>query len=117
VVIEKLEREQAVELEKLILVKNALDYKPELGDKIAKKNALSCGDIFINMDSELKGFFKEAQLEESGDIVFVTGNNKKVIFGSSENTSQKLGILKELLKDDIKYNIIDLSNFEIPVVN
>ncbi|MGM0365759.1 MAG: cell division protein FtsQ/DivIB [Actinomycetota bacterium] len=110
-------KEQTPEQEKIIVVKNALNHKPELGDKIAKRNALSCGDIYINMDSQLKELFKEARLEKSGDIVFVTEDNKKVIFGSRENIPQKIGILKELLKDDMKYNIIDLNNYEIPVVN
>ncbi len=117
VVLEKLEKERAAELDRLILVKNALNYKPELGDKIAKRNALSCGDIFINMDRELKALFKEARLEISGEIVFITRDNTEVIFGSSQHIPQKIGILKELLKDDVKYNRIDLNNYEIPVVN
>lgn len=117
VVLEKIGKERALQMDRICLVKNALTYSPEPGDKVAQKNALSCGDIFLAMDNDLKDYFKEARLEKTGEIVFIAHDNRKVVFGTSEDISQKLGILKELLREEITYTKIDLNNFEIPVIN
>ncbi|MCG9479366.1 MAG: FtsQ-type POTRA domain-containing protein [Actinomycetia bacterium] len=118
IVLEHFQNEKPEQHDNLILVTNALDFKPEIGDKVAKKNALSCGDIFMSMDNELKSIFRQAQLGDNfGEIVFITTEDKRIVFGSSDDTAQKLSILKELLKDDVNYNIIDLTNFENPVIN
>jgi len=117
-VLEFFQNERPEQYHNLILVTNALDFKPKIGDKVAKKNVLSCGEIYMSMDYELKGIFKKAQLGDNfGEIVFITTEGNRIVFGSSDNTAQKLSILKELLKDDVNYNIIDLTNFENPVIN
>ncbi|MGM0367143.1 MAG: cell division protein FtsQ/DivIB [Actinomycetota bacterium] len=116
VVIDKLAKEE-LEGYKKIVVKNVLNYHPNLGDKIAKKNVLSCGFIYQTMDMETRELFSEAIIEEGyGDIAFITGKGKRVIFGTSENVVQKITIFKEVLKDDIKFNIIDISNYRNPVI-
>ncbi len=116
VIIEKLDGEDMDNYNKII-VKNVLNYNPDLGDKIAKKNLLSCGYIYKSMDFETKQLFKEAILEGSlGEIAFITSESKKVIFGNSEDIVQKITVLKEILKDGINYIIIDISNYNNPVI-
>ncbi len=102
----------------LILVKNVVDHGANVGEKIAKKNALSCADIYRTMDSQIKSIIKEARIENNvpGDIVFETYNGEEIIFGSGDDVVKKIEILKQLLKEDTDYTIIDLRSTENPVV-
>jgi cell division protein FtsQ len=102
----------------LILVRDAFDYKLDPGEAIAAKNILSSGSIYDIMDEEVRALIKEAGIEENiaGDIFFVTYNNEKIIFGDSNEIIKKIEVLKLLLKQETKYNIIDLRNPENPVV-
>jgi cell division protein FtsQ len=102
----------------LILVRDAFDYKLDPGEAIAAKNILSSGSIYNIMDEEVRALFKEAGIEENiaGDIFFITYNNEKIIFGDSNEIIKKIEVLKLLLKQETKYNIIDLRNPENPVV-
>jgi cell division protein FtsQ len=103
----------------LILVRDAFDHKLDPGEAIAAKNILSSGSIYDIMDEEVRLLIKEAGIEENiaGDIFFVTYNNEKIIFGDSNEIIKKIEVLKLLLKQKTKYNIIDLRNPENPVVN
>ena len=102
----------------LTLVRDAFDYKLDPGEAIAAKNILSSGSIYDIMDEEVRALIKEAGIEENiaGDIFFVTYNNEKIIFGDSNEIIKKIEVLKLLLKQETKYNIIDLRNPENPVV-
>jgi cell division protein FtsQ len=102
----------------LILVKNAVSYRINIGEKIAKKNVLSCADIYKAMDSQMRSMIKEARIEDnvSGDIVFETYDGREIIFGSGNEVIKKIEILKQLLKEETDYTIIDLRSWENPVV-
>lgn len=102
----------------LILVRDAFDYKLDPGEAIAAKNILSCASIYNIMDEEVRALIKEAGIEENiaGDIFFITYNNEKIVFGDSNEIIKKIEVLKLLLKQETKYNIIDLRNPENPVV-
>jgi cell division protein FtsQ len=102
----------------LILVKNAVSYRINIGEKIAKKNVLSCADIYKAMDSQMRSLIKEARIEGnvSGDIVFETYDGTEIIFGSGSEVIKKIEILKQLLKEETDYTIIDLRSWENPVV-
>ncbi|MFC2144897.1 cell division protein FtsQ/DivIB [Actinomycetota bacterium] len=102
----------------LVLVRDAFDHKLDPGEAIAAKNILSTGSIYNVMDEETRTLIKEAGIEENiaGDIYFTTYNNEKIIFGDSNEIIKKIEVLKLLLKQETKYNIIDLRNPENPVV-
>jgi cell division septal protein FtsQ len=102
----------------LILVKNAVSYRINIGEKIAKKNVLSCADIYKAMDSQMRSMIKEARIEDdvSGDIVFETYDSREIIFGTGNEVIKKIEILKQLLKEETDYTIIDLRSWENPVV-
>lgn len=102
----------------LILIKNAVNYDVNVGEKIAKKNILSCVDIYKAFDSQLKSIIREARLEDniSGDIVFETNDGKEIIFGDSSDIVKKVEILKQLLKEETDYTIIDLRSPDSPVM-
>jgi hypothetical protein len=111
-----------VDYEKLILVKNGLNSYPEVGEKIAKKNILSCGDIYEALDLEIKNEIREAYIsDELGqDIVLVTNKGKQIIIGTSDKIVDKNAILRQVL-DQLKesgtyYSVIDLRNIENPVI-
>lgn len=118
VVLDKINEENSGNYEDLILVRNAVNYNITIGEKIAKKNVLSCVEIYKFFDSELKSMIKEAKLEDniSGDIVFCTNDKKEIIFGDSSDIAKKVEILKELLKEQPNYTIMDLRSPESPVV-
>ncbi len=117
VVLEKMDAQEAEKMQKLVLVKNALNYSPEPGDKVAIRNALSCGDIYGSMDNELRALFGQAELNQAGEIIFIAKDGRRVNFGDSVHLPQKISILRELLKDEAQYTTIDLKNYEIPVIN
>ncbi|MFA5015102.1 MAG: FtsQ-type POTRA domain-containing protein [Actinomycetota bacterium] len=102
----------------LLLIKNAVSYNVNVGEKIAKKNALSCIDIYKAFDREMKNTINEARLEDniSGDIVFETTDGKEIIFGDSSNTVKKIEILKQILEEEMDYNVIDIRSPESPVL-
>lgn len=121
VVLDKISEENLDSYKDLILVKNAVNYNITIGEKIAKKNVLSCVEIYKVFDSELKSIIKEARLENniSGDIVFHTNDGKEIIFGDSSYIAEKVEILKQLLKEEADYTIIDsidLRSPESPVI-
>lgn len=118
VVLEKIENENLYNYKDLILVRNAVDYSINVGEKIAKKNVLSCVEIYKVFDTELKNIIKEARLENniSGDIVFVTNNGKEIIFGDSSDIVKKVEVLKQLLNKETECNIIDLRSPDNPVI-
>lgn len=117
VVLDKIEKEDLDEYKDLILVRNVVNYSVNIGEKIAKKNALSCVDIYKAFDSQIKSMIKEARLEDniSGDIVFETYNGEEIIFGNSSEIVKKVENLKRLLKEEANYTIIDLRIPECPV--
>jgi len=123
VVLDRIEKEDLNEYEDLILVRNVVNYSVNIGEKIAKKNALSCVDIYKAFDSQIKSMIKEARLEDniSGDIVFKTYNGVEIIFGDSSEIVKKVEILKqknflnELLKEETN-SIIDLRSSDSPVI-
>jgi len=123
VVLDKIEKEDLNGYKDLIRVRNVVNYSVNIGDKIAKKNALSCVDIYKAFDSQIKSMIKEARLEDniSGDIVFKTYNGVEIIFGDSSEIVKKVEILKqknflnELLKEETN-SIIDLRSPDSPVI-
>jgi cell division protein FtsQ len=122
IILEELDVKENDKYPDLILVKNAIKYNPGIGEKIAKKNILSCGEIYRSLDIEVKKEIKEAMIDNNftEDIIFLTYNNKKVIFGDNSNIIEKNSILKKIMKqlseENAYYNIIDLSNIENPVI-
>lgn len=106
----------------LILVKNALKYNPVDGEKLAKKNIISCGFIYRILDLEVKKIIREAYIKDNfmEDIVFLTNNNKHIIFGTSDRISEKNAILRQVLdkvaEENIEYSVIDLSDIVNPTI-
>jgi cell division protein FtsQ len=106
----------------LIAVKNGLSYKPETGEKIAKKGMLACGDIYASFDENIRKIIKEAYLTESfpEDIVFLTFDGKQIIYGSSDGLAVKNEILDLVLnkieKENISYSAIDLRDTDNPLI-
>ncbi|MBN2073370.1 MAG: FtsQ-type POTRA domain-containing protein [Actinobacteria bacterium] len=117
-VLEKISSETAGLYEDLLLIRNVLKYGVEPGEKIAKKNLLSCATIYAAMDEEIRGKIKEAGIDDDcdGSIYFTTFEGQEIIFGDSEDIVKKIQILKELLKEKTSYNIIDIRSTENPVV-
>lgn len=102
----------------LLKVTGAVDHKLEEGDLIAKKNVLSCADIYRGFDESLKNIIKIAGIKDniSGDIYFITFEGMEIVFGDSSQVVKKIEVLKLLLKEDADYNIIDLRSPEKPVL-
>ena len=65
---------------------------------------------------------KQAKISDNiyGDIIFLTFDNKEIIFGSSEEIVQKCEVLKQIMKqlekEEYKYDTIDLRIIENPTV-
>ncbi|MBN1298292.1 MAG: FtsQ-type POTRA domain-containing protein [Actinobacteria bacterium] len=122
IVLEKIDAKDLKNYDNIITVKNALKYRPSTGEKIAKKNLLSCGLIYKILDLELKQDVKEAYISKDfeEDIVFLMINNKKIIFGTSDRIQEKNAILREVLDrlktQEITYSEIDISNVDNPVI-
>lgn len=118
VVLDKVEREDLAYYENLVLVRNAIDYSVDVGEKIARKNVLSCAEIYRNFDAGLKNMVREARVEDnfSGDIVFVMDDGKEIIFGDTSFLEEKVKTLKQFLKEETVCNIIDLRSPENPVL-
>jgi cell division protein FtsQ len=106
----------------ILTVRNAVDHFPEIGTKLAKKNVLSCANIYYSLDSTTKQRIEYGSIMDnvSGDIYFYTVDKKRIIFGNSEDLLKKnkilTKILEEIEKDNIKYNIIDLRITENPII-
>ncbi len=118
VVLDKINEGEIDSYGHLILVRNAVSYSVNIGEKIAKKNVLSCAEVYRVFDAGLKNMVKEARIEEnlSGDIVFETNDGKEIIFGDSSYAVEKIEALKQLLKEETNCNIIDLRSPENPVI-
>ncbi len=117
-VLEKIKPGDNEKYEDLLLVKNVAGQNIGIGEKIAKKNALSSAEIYRTMDAQVKELIKEARLDDNiyGDIIFITFGNKEIIFGNSEEIVKKIEVLKQLLKEESNYTIIDLRSPESPIV-
>jgi cell division protein FtsQ len=102
----------------LLKVSGAIDHGLDQGDTVAKKNVLSCADIYRGFDDGLKQIVKEAGIKDNihGDIFFKTHEGSEIIFGDSSQVIKKIEVLKLLLKEDTDYNIIDLRSPDNPVV-
>ena len=102
----------------LLKVSGAIGHRLEKGDTVAKKNVLSCADIYMVFDDSLKEIIKEAGIKDNvhGDIFFKTGEGLEIVFGDSSQVIKKIEVLKLLLKEDTDYNIIDLRSPDNPVV-
>jgi len=118
VILDEIDKKNLNNYKDLLLIKNAVSYNVSIGEKIAKRNALSCIDIYKAFDSEMKSIIKEARLEDniSGDIVFETNSGDEIIFGDSSDTVKKIEILKQILEDEMDYTVIDLRSWESPVI-
>jgi len=118
VILDKITEKNLNNYKDLLLIKNAVSYNVSIGEKIAKKNALSCIDIYKAFDSEMKSTINEARLEDniSGDIVFETIDGKEIIFGDSSETVKKIEALKQILEDETDYTVIDIRSWENPVL-
>lgn len=122
IVLEKINVKDSGNYDNIITVKDAIKYRPGEGEKIAKKNLLSCGIIYRSLDLELKGEIREAYIIENfaEDIVFLTLNDKKIIFGTSDRIEDKNAILRDVLEklenQGISYSEIDLRNVDNPLI-
>ncbi len=118
VILDRIDKKNLNNYKDLLLIKNAVSYNVNIGEKIAKKNALSCIDIYKAFDSEMKSIINEARLEDniSGDIIFETNSGDEIIFGDSSDTVKKIEILKQILEDETDYTVIDLRSPESPVI-
>jgi cell division protein FtsQ len=118
IVLLKLEDKDIENYKDLIFVRNALKYSPEIGEKVAKKNILSCGEIYETLDLEVREEIKEAVIDDnfSKDILFLTIKGKSIIFGNDENIIEKNSILKQVLKQlsesNNYYSVIDIRNID-----
>lgn len=117
VILDKIEMGDLDTFGDLILVKNAVSHGINIGEKIAKKNVLSCADIYKAMDSQMRSLIKEARIEDNiqGDIIFKTYDGKEIIFGDGSVIIKKIEILKQLLLTEVT-DYIDLRSTENPVV-
>ena len=118
IVLLKLEDKDIEDYKDFILVRNALKYSPEIGEKVAKKNILSCGVIYEALDLEVREEIKEAAIDDnfSADILFLTKKDKSIIFGNNDNIVEKNSILKQVLKQlsesNNYYSVIDIRNID-----
>jgi len=117
VILDKIEMGDLDTFGDLILVKNAVSHGINIGEKIAKKNILSCADIYKAMDSQMRSLIKEARIEDNiqGDIIFKTYDGKEIIFGDGSVIIKKIEILKQLSLTEVT-DYIDLRSTENPVV-
>ena len=97
------------ELKKYIRENIISELSESTEDEIAKTKELT------QAVQDLESAKKEAGIEENiaGDIFFVTYNNEKIIFGDSNEIIKKIEVLKLLLKQETKYNIIDVTYLSI----
>lgn len=118
VVLERISTGQLDGHKDLLIVAGAIEYDLDPGDVIAKKNILSCADIYRAFDDGLKNIIKEAGIEDNiyGDIFFRTHDGLKIIFGDSNEIMKKVEVLKLLLKEETNYIIINLKSPDNPVV-
>ncbi|MCL5772108.1 MAG: FtsQ-type POTRA domain-containing protein [Actinobacteria bacterium] len=106
----------------LLIVKDAINYFPEIGTKIARKNILSSAVIYNGLSDDIKKKIKYGGIinNSSGDIYFETIDYKKIIFGNSNEIIKKNAILEQILKniqnENIYYSIIDLRISDNPIV-
>lgn len=105
------------EYEDLVEVRGAIDHSLRPGDVVAKKNVLSCADIYMGFDDDLRSIISSAGIKDnaSGDIYFITSQGLEIIFGDSSQVIKKIEVLKLLLKEDTVYTIIDLKSPDNPV--
>lgn len=78
--------------EDLILVKNVVNYLPEIGNKIAKKNVLSIAQIFDSMNDKIRSYIEYAGISDDsfGDIFFNTSDNKTILYGNTSELTKKI---------------------------
>lgn len=117
-VLENLGTEIPEEYRELLEVTEAVDRSLQPGDIIAKKNILSCADIYTGFDDELKGIIRDAGIRDNvnGDIYFITTDGIEIVFGDSSQVIKKIEVLKLLLQEDEDYTIIDLRSPDNPAI-
>ena len=122
IVLEVMNMDDPSGYEDLILIKNAVEYRPDIGEKIAKKSILSCGEIYRSLDLEIKKDIKEAYISDNfaGDIIFVTVNDKKIIFGNSDKIIDKNAVLRKIIaqlnENEDSFSSIDIRNIDNPII-
>ncbi len=122
VVLDEISNDKSSVYSDYLLVKNAIKFYPEKGEKIAKKSILGTADIYGALDVEIKAIIKEAFISNgsSSDIVLVTNDDKQIIFGTSDKITDKNAILRQILiqiqENNVTYSVIDLRNIENPVI-
>lgn len=106
----------------LILVRDTINYLPEIGDKIAKKNVLSIGRIYNSMNDYIRSIITSAGISDNsfGDIFFNTSDNKIILYGNTSELTKKNLILEQILKEieneSISYSIIDIRITDNPII-
>lgn len=108
--------------EDYLIAKDVIEFNPEIGQKIAKKNVLSSAEIYKHLNNETKEKIKFSGILNNiaGDIFFETIDGKVIIYGNSSEIIKKNTILEQIFKDlqneNINYSIIDLRVADNPVV-
>lgn len=106
----------------LIIVKNVINYLPDIGNKIAKKNVLSIGQIYDSMTEDIRSHIDFAGVNDDsfGDIFFNTVDNKIILYGNTSELTKKNLILEQILKEieneSISYSIIDIRITDSPII-
>jgi hypothetical protein len=74
------------------------------------------------MDSSIKDTILEARIEKDNfdKIAFITDSYKTLIFGDGDDITEKNAVLKQILnnlsKEDKNYSIIDISDYQSPII-
>ncbi|MCE5330448.1 FtsQ-type POTRA domain-containing protein [bacterium] len=105
-----------------LIAKDVVEFVPEIGQKIAKKNVLSSAEIYRYLSEDIKRKIKFAGIfnDAEGNIFFETIDGKVIIYGNSNEIIKKNTILEQIFKDlqneNINYSIIDLRVTDNPVI-
>lgn len=106
----------------LILVKDAINYLPEVGSKIAKKSILSIARIYDSMPEEIRSKIGSAGISDDifNDIFFTTVSNIVILYGNTSELIKKNLIIEQILKEieyeDEYYSIIDVRITDSPML-
>ena len=106
----------------LIIVKNVINYLPDIGNKIARKNVLSIGRVYDSMTENIRSHidFAGVSRDSFGDIFFNTVDNKIILYGNTSELTKKNLILEQILKEieneSISYSIIDIRITDSPII-
>ncbi len=106
----------------LVLVKDAINYLPEIGGKIAKKSILSIAQIYNSMSEDVRFSIDFAGISDDvfNDIFFTTASNKIILYGNTSELIKKNLIVEQILKEieyeDDSYSIIDVRITDSPML-